>query len=990
MVAITAAFIRGRSGALSKSLCLLAAVLPLLGAAGWIFEIDRLKQIHPELPAMQPNTAFGLLLCAIAALLTSSDPRPRRQRVAGILAVAVSVLGLLTLAEYTFGWDLGIDHILIASSTPGRIFTGRPSPQTAANFVVLGLSLLVFNWRFLPIRFGQVCALTVSANASMALTGYIFSTRQFYGFPEIAADIGMAVHTGASFIVLSAALLSCRPDEGIMSLLTSHTRSSEMARRILAIAVLGPPLIGTMTLIGVKAGWYDVHVQVSLFVVVLVTLLLRTTWKAARQSEAEELRTRSALEESHAANEKLEKVSYERRMFEALIENSSDFIGISDPKGNPTYLNPAGRRMLGMTEDFPIENAKILECYTSEQRSFAADVILKSMLKEGHWKGETYFRNWQTEEAIPVSDEHFLIRENETGRVLGWGTVSRDISEARKAQEVIRQSQERLQVSEAKYSGIVSTAADAIISIDENQRITLFNEGAEQIFGYTQTEALGAQLEILIPERLRGVHREHVNQFAMGLGTARRMGYRKTVILGLRKNGEEFPADAAISKLDVGGKRILTVAVRDISEQKRIENEQRFLAEVGAILGSTLDDRSALTSIAELVVRDFADLCIVDVVETNNSIRRLKVAGRDQSAAKVCALLMEISLDPNQSHLMRSVVESGRPVLLQQDSPEMLASLSQNEAHLEALQAAGLKSLVAVPLLSRGKLMGVISMISSSSNRHFGPADVHLAEELARRAALSIENARLFDDIQRAVGVRDEVLAVVAHDLKNPLATISLTTETLRLSDPVDPAKLDDYTRRILRAVQQMLSLIADLLDFATIQSGTISIEKDSNDIAAIVMTVVDGARVQSQAKRQTLGVDMPSALPRVSIDARRIGQVISNLLGNAVKFTPEGGTITVSVRHQANVVTVSVSDTGAGIPPEDLSKVFDRFWQARKTGSMSGSGLGLSIAKAIVEAHGGTIGVESQVGKGSSFSFTLPSDSWAMNMGSASRYVAF
>lgn len=154
--------------------------------------------------------------------------------------------------------------------------------------------------------------------------------------------------------------------------------------------------------------------------------------------------------------------------------------------------------------------------------------------------------------------------------------------------------------------------------------------------------------------------------------------------------------------------------------------------------------------------------------------------------------------------------------------------------------------------------------------------------------------------------------------------------------------------------------------------------------MAALVTTVVDGARVQAEAKSQTLEVDLPSALPRVSIDARRIGQVISNLLGNAFKFTPESGTIKVTVRQRENSIIVSVSDTGAGIPPEDLSKVFDRFWQVQRTGSTGGSGLGLSIAKAIVEAHGGSIWVESHLGKGSSFSFTLPVDFGATRMDSA------
>ena len=169
-----------------------------------------------------------------------------------------------------------------------------------------------------------------------------------------------------------------------------------------------------------------------------------------------------------------------------------------------------------------------------------------------------------------------------------------------------------------------------------------------------------------------------------------------------------------------------------------------------------------------------------------------------------------------------------------------------------------------------------------------------------------------------------------------------------------------------------MRTLIGDLLDFARIQSGTFSVVKHACSLLPLIMTLIDGTRVQAEVKQQTLEVDVPPNLPKVVIDAQRIGQVIANLLGNAVKFTPEGGKIRLSARHTAATVIVSVSDTGPGIAPEDLSKVFDRFWQGQRA-KYIGSGLGLSIAKGIVDAHGGAIWAESKVPHGSSFSFTLP-----------------
>jgi PAS domain S-box-containing protein len=807
------------------------------------------------------------------------------------------------------------------------------------------------------------------------------------------------------------------------------------------------------------------------------------------------------------------RIEDERQVFVSFLENSPDFIGIADPTGKPVYLNPAGRRMVGLPPDYPVENTQIPEYYSPDQRAFASDVIVRSMIEQGRWHGETYFRHWQTQEAIPVSDEHFMIRDPKTGRLLGMGTITRDISGARQiaaereqllsreqmarrqaetANAQLRESEEKyralfdsidegfctievlfddadnaldyrflevnrvfekqtgiskavgrnmreiapaheehwfqiygqvaltgesrrfenpavalgrfydvyafrlgrpeqrqvavlfnditerkrveqaLRLSEAKFSGIVSISADAIICIDENQRITLFNEGAEKIFGYSKTDAMGASLDILIPERFRAIHREHVAMFTAGQPTARRMGQRETAIVGQRKNGEEFPADAAISKLDVGGKCIMTIALRDITDQKRIENEQRFLADVGAVLTSTLDYEDTLRNIAQLAVRDLADLCIIDVVQEDGKAARLKVMSRDSSLASLCDLFMRVPLEGNRPYWFRMVVENKRPVLMEHLSPEMIESFSRDESDLQAIRAAGFQSALAVPLLKDGRLVAAFVLISCSASRIYRPTDLSLAEELARRAALSIDNARLFFEAQSAIKTREDVLAIVSHDLKNPLATIELAVKLLRGFERIDANQIKEFVNKVQRAADQMEVLIADLLDFARIQSGTFSVVVSADRLSQVVMRVIDRMRALAEAKRQTLEVDLPSSLPHVAVDADRVGQVVSNLVSNAIKFTSEEGTVRVSARQRDQQIVVSVADSGPGIPQEDLSKIFDRFWRAPGT-KQKGSGLGLSIAKGIVEAHGGAIWAESELGKGSSFFFTLP-----------------
>jgi signal transduction histidine kinase len=333
---------------------------------------------------------------------------------------------------------------------------------------------------------------------------------------------------------------------------------------------------------------------------------------------------------------------------------------------------------------------------------------------------------------------------------------------------------------------------------------------------------------------------------------------------------------------------------------------------------------------------------------------------------------MQAGLDRNKPSLVRSVLEDQKTVLIERMSAEMMASFSQSEEHLRVVRAIDPKSAMAVPLLAHGGLVGVISFVSCSTNRLYGQADIRVAEELARRAALSIENARLFSEAQSAIKTREDVLAVVSHDLRNPLSNIQVVVNLLRRFERIDEKKAREFVDIVQRSTDEMQALISDLLDFAGIQSGTFSVVASEHGLSHVVMPVIDRLRALAEAKRQTLEVDLPPSLPEVVVDVHRIGQVLSNLIGNAIKFTSQEGAIRVSARQRDHQIVVSVTDTGPGIPQEHLQKIFDRFWQVPGT-KYKGSGLGLSIAKGIVQAHGGAIWAESEFGKGSSFFFTLP-----------------
>lgn len=532
----------------------------------------------------------------------------------------------------------------------------------------------------------------------------------------------------------------------------------------------------------------------------------------------------------------------------------------------------------------------------------------------------------------------------------------------------VKAAQDALRLSEAKFSGIVSISADAIIAADERQRIVVFNEGAEKIFGYTEAEAIGAPLDILIPARLRGVHRAHVDGFARGKESGRRMGGRGLDIFGLRKNGEEFPAEAAIAKIEVGGQRLLTVVLRDITAQKRAERDQRFLAEASVIFASTLDYEATLTSIARLAVRAFADLCIVDVVDDSGEVRRLRATTRDPSLEWACELLMR-PLDRGRPHLVRSAVETKRPVLMESLSPEAIASLAQNADQLTAFRAIDPRSAIVVPLLARNQLFGAIAFVSSAPSLRYTSEDLRFAEALALRAALSIENARLYRTARQAVEAREEVLAMVAHDVRNPLNAILMATELLRRG-------AEDRARRpvdtIRRSAARIECMIQDLLNVARMEAGRLTLEANRVPAAQMVSESVEAQKTLAAHASLVVRLDLAPDLPDVWADRDRLLQILENLIGNAIKFTDEGGTITVGAAPRDGQVLFSVADTGAGIPAKNLPHVFDRFWQAGD-GERGGAGLGLAIVKGLVEAHGGHIWVESTLGRGTTFYFTVP-----------------
>jgi len=449
------------------------------------------------------------------------------------------------------------------------------------------------------------------------------------------------------------------------------------------------------------------------------------------------------------------------------------------------------------------------------------------------------------------------------------------------------------------------------------------------------------------------------------------MGERRATIVGLRKSGEEFSAEAAISKLEVGGRRLLTVALRDITDRKRVEMEYEVFAEAGAVLAESLDYQQTRKAIAQLVVPRLADLCAVDIVEDDQPFQ-LTLTPADPTKASACERLAKLRLD--RRHLLAwSAIETKCTQLVSVITPEQWEAMAQSPEHLQLIRELAPRSAIAAPMFATGRLIGALSLASTTAGR-FDERDVDFVTELARRAALAIENARLYEAEQRATRARDEVLAIVAHDVRNPLASISFAASTLKHQlGPQTSATNAKSVELILRSVDRANRLIQDLLDTTRIEAGALSVDRETLSVSQVLHDALEAERGLASSASLELQLAADRELPPIWADRARVLQVFENLVGNALKFTPKGGRITIGAVPQPGELLFSVADTGPGMAAANLPHVFDRFWRAERA-ERQGAGLGLAICKGIVEAHGGRIWVESVPGRGTTFYFTIPS----------------
>lgn len=544
-----------------------------------------------------------------------------------------------------------------------------------------------------------------------------------------------------------------------------------------------------------------------------------------------------------------------------------------------------------------------------------------------------------------------------------------------------------------------SDLRDAVILLvdDEQANVDLLasclaDEGYQRVTGLTDPRAVLQTLDDLRPDLiLLDLHMPWVDGFTiLEQLTARTPAEEYLPVLVLTADVTELTKQRALSG---GAKDFLTkpldltevgLRIRNLLQTRFLHEEQRLarrqaeeaglrtatLAAASQVLTSSFDYHTTISALCSTLVPAIADYCVVDVLKEDGMIDRIGLIHKDPSLEP----LLQASRHPKASelpsdHPQLTALMQGRRTLAQEITPEMIALVAANEEHRQAMEAIGPRSLIAVPIQVTREIHGALTIAYTSERRYELP-DLELAIEIARRAALTIENARLYDQAQQATRARDELLAIVAHDLRNPLSTVKMGSTML-----MEEATSDLQRRSaelVSRAADRMQRLIEDLLDATRIRAGKLSIEPVLHSAASIIAEAITMLTPLAGARNIELSADINRDHPPVMLDPTRILQVLSNLLGNAIKFTPEGGRVRIACELLDEELKVSVTDTGPGIPPDQISHIFGRLWQAH-AGDRRGIGLGLSIVQGIVEAHKGRVWVESEVGAGTTFHFTLP-----------------
>lgn len=656
-----------------------------------------------------------------------------------------------------------------------------------------------------------------------------------------------------------------------------------------------------------------------------------------------------------------EVVRQSRDLLWAVLNSTTDAVFVKDLAGRYLLINPAGAEMVGRSVDEVIgrTDEEIFETRTAfnalcRDREVIERGEVRTSEQEGTAAGVT--RTYLTTKS-PLRDEN--------GHIIGVVGVARDVTQMRRSERALRAERELLE-------RLIDTIPVMITLYRSDLGRFRVDREFERLIGWTTEEAATIDLmEKCYPDP---AYRAQAQAFMQSLEE----GWRDFEVT--TKDGGTIESSWANIRLSDD----VSVGIGiDIRERRRTERALRFLSEASMILTRSLDYETTLRMVAELAVPQIADWCAVDLLD-GDEIRCVAVSHLDEARKQVAQEYRRRYPDRLDDEFgIGAVIRTGEPELyteLPEWSTEPTLADEKRRCMLEQL---GLRSVLIVPLEAAGTRLGAISFGQSDSGRIFAQDDLLLAGELARRAAGAIQNARAYSAEQRAreaaeqaIHAKDQFLAMVSHELRTPLTTVLGYADLLAggIGGPLN-ARQKEFVHRVQQGALHLVAIIDDILSFARSEAGKEELRIAPIDAAALARDVI--SLLEPEAKRKGIAVRTRLDDERLILetDGGKLRQILANLVGNAVKFTDRGEVaLDVDTSH-ATSVSFHVRDTGPGIDPAVLERIFEPFTQADSspTREKGGTGLGLTICRRYARLLGGEITVASTLGVGSTFTLCLP-----------------
>lgn len=664
-----------------------------------------------------------------------------------------------------------------------------------------------------------------------------------------------------------------------------------------------------------------------------------------------------------AAKQAADRAVAERERLRVTLASIGDAVIVTDAQGAVLSLNAVAELLTGWpsaeASGQPLQN--VFRIANESTRLSVEDPCAK-VLRTGKIVGLANHtillarngREW------PIDDSAAPIRDAQ-GTICGVVIVFRDVSEKRQAEQILKRSQWEL-------ADFFDNAAIPIHSTGPGGVILRANQAELDLLGYERDEYVGHRLaEFHVDQRLADEVLSRLSRGEVVHNCEARLRCKSGVIKDV--------LITASALWDEGGFVHTRCFTRDITDRKLAEETLSFMARASSTLAALADRESALQQSARIAVPYLADWCVVYVVDEQGAIDYHAHAHADPAKEQLLTqMLMHSPLDWSSNTATVRALKTGESQLMA-DLPEpFLDSVAQGDEHRQIIRQLGPRAVISVPLKIRDQIVGVIGLVSCDVSRRYTQREVELAETLAERVAIAVDNSRLYHAVKEASRHKDEFLAMLAHELRNPLAAIRYAVALGQMpGDDESPAELFSI---VDRQTQSLALLIDDLLDMSRISGDKVKLRRQSIEVATIVERATTTVRPLFEQKQHSLHFEIEPESMLLFADPTRTEQIIANLLTNAAKYTPTGGCVTVRTRRQYRDALIEVVDTGVGLTSEMLSRVFELFAQADRTldRSEGGLGIGLTVAKKLAEMHGGSITASSDgLGKGATFMVRLP-----------------